>query len=418
MKAAIHYVVKGKFIRFKKDDQIDFVTFEETFKDEIPILAREKAFLKFNDHIENLILSDVNILDRFKPENRQSISAPVIEEPQVPREDLSMDELIARMQQYAIPKGFKSRDAIGPAYGIGIYCVLNVPIDKRIKRKSYVPEDCEVYGIDYDTGLFDPEILIDGLASEYEYYEHFNYDTKGYAINIKYLFAGESEPLDYIVLKTPTDWDKVLAQDLTVETELVPEQITGDTKPTADPIIPLVKSQSLIFSVTSPESIEDLLIRGEGKQIEYKSTLLFNPRAEKAGLNSKGVIAKTICSFLNSVGGFLLIGINDDGIPIGLKSDFRRSGEKGPKDFFQLEFDQMLSLFFKREVHVNIIGGFAMINDIDIFIVKIWPSFYPVFIKVNEGKQFYIRGTASSQWLSDPEEIVNYCLSHRYFAKS
>ncbi len=418
MKAAIHYVVKGKFIRFKKDDEIDFVTFEETFEDENPILAREKAFNYFYDYIDVLSLSSEDIFDRFKPENRQSISTPVIEEPQVPREDLSMDELIARLNQYASPAGFRSRDAIGPAYGIGIYCVLNVPIDPREDTETYEPEDCEVYGIDYDTGLFDPEVLIDGLDSEYRYYEHFNYDIKGYAVNIKYLFAGESEPLDYIVLKTPTDWDLVLAHDLTVETESEPELFMGDPKPTVDLITPQEKPKRILFIPTPHETIEKFLKSGEGKQIEFKSTLLFNPETKTGGIGKKAVIAKTICSFLNSEGGYLLIGIDNNGNPKGLRSDFSLCEKGDPKDFFKLEFDEMINHFFSREVHTSIDGEYVYLDDKIIFVVTVYHSIRPVFMKGQDGKLFFIRGAASSQLLNDPEEIVNYCLSHKNFIKS
>ena len=70
---------------------------------------------------------------------------------------------------------------------------------------------------------------------------------------------------------------------------------------------------------SSSAAIAKLMAAGEGALVEYKSSLLCSIRdwdqsgslIERAGL--PGEVLKTVCAFLNTDGGNLLIGIRDDG---------------------------------------------------------------------------------------------------------
>lgn len=44
MKAAFHYTVKVKLIRYKAKNEVDFIDFKKSFENENPIIAREDAF--------------------------------------------------------------------------------------------------------------------------------------------------------------------------------------------------------------------------------------------------------------------------------------------------------------------------------------------------------------------------------------
>ena len=150
---------------------------------------------------------------------------------------------------------------------------------------------------------------------------------------------------------------------------------------------------------------------GENNQIEFKPTLLYNFSTERAGISIKGIIAKAICAFLNSNGGFLLIGVNDNGNVQGLDFDYKLSGNKNPKDFFQLEFDQMLEYFLSFSVKSNVVGQFYEVEGKDIYVVTVTPNKRrPIFMKGQNGKEFYVRGEASSRQLTDIEQLVNYCI--------
>ena len=55
MKVAFHYIIKAKLIRFTEGNGIDFSEFEEKFEDENPIIAREKAFNRYQSYIDVLL---------------------------------------------------------------------------------------------------------------------------------------------------------------------------------------------------------------------------------------------------------------------------------------------------------------------------------------------------------------------------
>src|SRR5690606_20540325 len=133
--------------------------------------------------------------------------------------------------------------------------------------------------------------------------------------------------------------------------------------------------------------------RGEGNQIEFKPALLYNFSTEQAGISIKNIIAKAICAFLNSNGGFLFIGVNDNGNIQGLDFDFKLAGNENPKDFFQKEFDQMLKDFLSFSVNSNVVGQFYEVKGKIIYIVTVTPNKRrPIFLKGQKGKEFYIRG--------------------------
>lgn len=93
--------------------------------------------------------------------------------------------------------------------------------------------------------------------------------------------------------------------------ELSPNQARGTFESTRVLRVPEVS--------TSSEAVTKLITAGEGPGVEFKSSLLCSLRdwhldgslKEHAAL--PGEVLKTICAFLNSDGGELLIGVNDEG---------------------------------------------------------------------------------------------------------
>lgn len=69
-------------------------------------------------------------------------------------------------------------------------------------------------------------------------------------------------------------------------------------------------------------SIADLLAGGETDHVEFKSTARVNVRTGEKDARMELVVAKTLTAFLNGDGGTLLIGVDDDGRPLGLDLDY------------------------------------------------------------------------------------------------
>jgi hypothetical protein len=244
-----------------------------------------------------------------------------------------------------------------------------------------------------------PETLTLSLEREIEYYDRFKYDTGNYKTTIVFCNSDEwvegyrdDEPSTYTILKTPFDWTGMDKPYWWGE----PEKDREDTK----------------TSVNIEERIKSIMRDGEGNQIEFRPALYYFD-STKTVLDVKKKNAKTICAFLNSKGGYLFIGVNDKGKAIGLKNDFSLSKNKNPKDYFQLQFDNILKQYFPLSIKENIYGDFYKIDKKEIFVITVFPSkSNPVFISDKESKEFYVRWTGSSIQYKDTEEITKYCLGH------
>lgn len=151
-----------------------------------------------------------------------------------------------------------------------------------------------------------------------------------------------------------------------------------------------------------------LAMGGESDKIEYKSTLTWDLKEKKKSKEMKRAIAKTVAAFMNSRGGTLLIGVDDDGNPIGLDNDFNFLDKEG----FVRTFAQTVSDFIGGEYDQFIQeSDFLSVEGKDIFYVTVDKSFEPAFVK-HEGKiYFHIRVRNTSPPLN-VEEAINYYKMH------
>jgi predicted HTH transcriptional regulator len=71
------------------------------------------------------------------------------------------------------------------------------------------------------------------------------------------------------------------------------------------------------------ESVGALIQGGESDRLEFKSSLRFDLETLSVNKDLTKTVVKVIASFLNTRGGTLLIGISDDGTPLGLDPDIQ-----------------------------------------------------------------------------------------------
>ncbi len=145
---------------------------------------------------------------------------------------------------------------------------------------------------------------------------------------------------------------------------------------------------------TSEQELRALIAAGESLQVEFKSTLRWNLHADKAGKEIELAWLKTVVAYLNTNGGFLLIGVADDGEILGTEAD------KFPnEDKFILHFDnliqQHIGLQFAGWVHAE----FHSLDGRRVFLINCDRCQEPVFLKKGDEEMFYIRVGASSRQL-------------------
>jgi len=111
---------------------------------------------------------------------------------------------------------------------------------------------------------------------------------------------------------------------------------------------------------------------GESASLEFKSTLLFDVRRSRAvpdsprdQLKSEEVLhsaLKTIAAFLNSEGGVLLMGVEDDGSILGIEQDYEYCGD-AEIDSWELTLRDLIQTRFYDGRSVN---NFVRLSFVDI----------------------------------------------------
>lgn len=166
-------------------------------------------------------------------------------------------------------------------------------------------------------------------------------------------------------------------------------------------------------------TITDLIQNGESSTLEFKSTLRVDLKTGKQEKFIEYSVLKTLAAFLNSAGGTLLIGIDDNKNILGLDKDFK-SFPKGDKlDEFQKYFDNIfgnnIGNRFQRYIKVE----FPEIDGKMICSVTIKEKSEEEVYITNDGGQeiFYIRRQASTISLK-PSDAVKYIKEHWKTTKS
>lgn len=158
------------------------------------------------------------------------------------------------------------------------------------------------------------------------------------------------------------------------------------------------------------EEVQELILAGESDVVEFKSTLRYDLRAKVVNKKLEYVIAKTISAFLNSEGGNLFIGVDDNQNMLGLTDDIETLSKKDI-DGFELHLVEIIKKFIggRHTSHIKI--TFPLVEDTQICRIKVSKSSNPVFVEYEGKEDFFVRTGCSSQPLSREDQSA-YEKSH------
>lgn len=139
------------------------------------------------------------------------------------------------------------------------------------------------------------------------------------------------------------------------------------------------------------DSLESRISRGEGMQTEFKGTLRVNLHTGQPDPKMEHAVLKTIAAFLNSKGGTLFIGVNDEGEVIGLENDNFASEDK-----MALHLDNLIKDRLGGPVFACIKTTYSELGGKRFLAVECSPSNKAVFLKNGGSEEFFIRAGASS----------------------
>ena len=160
---------------------------------------------------------------------------------------------------------------------------------------------------------------------------------------------------------------------------------------------------------THHRPVTDLITLGESYTFEFKSTLQWDVVREELNKVLRLSVLKTIAAFLNSQGGTLVIGVEDDGSIIGLAPDFKLLS--GSKDRFQKLLADLITEHIGAEVATNYRIRFERIDGSDICVVDVERASAPVFTAANNKTHFFVRVANTTRTL-DTEEAIQYIESN------
>ena len=139
------------------------------------------------------------------------------------------------------------------------------------------------------------------------------------------------------------------------------------------------------------EDIYAIIRSGEGKNVEFKSTMRMNLKTGKSGKEIEQAWLKSVAAFLNTDGGVLLIGVDDSGEILGTEAD-----EFDNDDKCRLHFKNLLKQHIGLEYSEYINMDVYEVKDKKVVLVEVERSPNPAFLHVKEDEDFFIRSGPSS----------------------
>jgi hypothetical protein len=170
--------------------------------------------------------------------------------------------------------------------------------------------------------------------------------------------------------------------------------------------------QEQLQQANANDKVVQLIANGESKTVEFKSTLRYCLKQNSPQKYVEHSAIKNLAAFLNSEGGTLFIGVDDDGNILGLEdTDFASFKNDNKIDGFNLKFDQLVQNYFGNDMSYKFKVEFLKIENKTIAIIHIKDrASKPVVItnpEKNNKEEFYIRRNASAVALT-MYEILNY----------
>lgn len=142
-------------------------------------------------------------------------------------------------------------------------------------------------------------------------------------------------------------------------------------------------------------SLPELISQGEGKQVEFKATLRVNRHTGKPDSRMELAVLKTIAGFLNGNGGTLVVGVADDGTPVGLDEDGFTSEDKVNLHLVNLIRDRIGS---QHSIYIH--PRFETLEGVRVLVVECSSARSPVYVKEGETEKFYVRSGAATAELA------------------
>lgn len=172
-----------------------------------------------------------------------------------------------------------------------------------------------------------------------------------------------------------------------------------------------VESEKLLDG--GQQDLSSLIQQGENHRLEFKSSLRWDYHENRANKKLEEVTMKSIAAFSNAKGGVLFIGVNDEGITLGLGNDYATM-KKPDKDHFELHLRNLIHDNYGVAYASKFLNiSFPSINDLEVCMIEIQKGDEPLYTTLTDKngskvEKFFVRSGNTSQELIKPSRIMNY----------
>jgi hypothetical protein len=151
------------------------------------------------------------------------------------------------------------------------------------------------------------------------------------------------------------------------------------------------------------EVVRELIGLGESQTLEFKATARWNIKESKGDKVMEQVIIKTVAALLNSDGGSLLIGVQDNGSIFGIEVDLQLfSTDKRNRDAYEnWLMTQLLGAYGKQHA-ANLRISFVRLEEKDVCRVTVSPASSAVYAQ----DKLYVRSGNSIRELITSEAVA------------
>jgi len=150
-----------------------------------------------------------------------------------------------------------------------------------------------------------------------------------------------------------------------------------------------------------------LINAGESTTLEFKSTLRTNLKTGKKGMEIEIAWLKTITAFMNSDGGILLVGVEDDGNILGIQVDHFENEDK-----LRLYCKSLINNHIGPEFIRFITLKIKLVKEKQIVVVECERVRKPVFLSIGKNEEFFVRSGPSSMKIT-MSQMVKYLEERR-----
>lgn len=155
------------------------------------------------------------------------------------------------------------------------------------------------------------------------------------------------------------------------------------------------------------DKIKSEIRTGEGKHLEFKQTLSLCMREKQKKDYVEHAILKTLCGFMNTDGGVLLVGVDDDGLIVGVDREMKMLYKSSRDEYFK-KIRNLVDANLGIENSSFIDWKLHDVDEKSVLRFEVRQSTRPVFLKKSE---FYIRTNPATDKL-DGEEMITYIRQH------